>query len=227
MSKRTVLAGLAALALYGAAIGALQGWEKFHPVTEYLSVPPASTARTLGNGYDNMVADGLYLQFINYFGKHLTRDRAYHNLMPVLDTITNLDPRFQGSYHVGALALGDAGRLSELEALVAKSVAAMPGDWQVAYNAGMSVFVFADKPEDYMKAAEYFRRAAALPGAEPKASYMLARAYHVSDRRDLVVKIWLDLFQRAPSREARAVAARSLQRLGVHVPDGHEARQPD
>jgi cytochrome c-type biogenesis protein CcmH/NrfG len=78
-----------------------------------------------------------------------------------------------------------------------------------------------------LKAAEYFRQAAALPGAEPKASYMLARSYHVSDRRDLVIKIWLDLLQRAPSEEARQVAARSLQRLGVRVPHAPEARQPD
>lgn len=219
MSRSTVLSALGAIGLYGLSVAALSGWERFHPVAEYLSVPPVATTRTLSSGYDNMVADGLYLQFVNYFGKHIRRDRAYHNLMPVLDTITDLDPNFRASYHLGALALGDAGRMADMEALMGKAVAAMPGDWGEAYDAGMIIFMFADKPDEYMKAAEYFRKAASLPGAPPKASYMLARAYHVGDRRDLVIRIWQDLAVHSSSPEARQVAIRSLRRLGVAVPE--------
>lgn len=216
--KRVGLSLLAAVGLYCAAIGAMRGWEANHKETEYLSLPPAKTMRSLGAGYDNMLADGLYLQFVNYFGKHMARDRVYHNMFPVLDMITDLDPKFAGAYHMGALALGDGGRMTDLQALVAKSVAAMPDDWEVAYDAGMAVFVFAEQPQEYMVAASYFKRAAAYPNAEPKAAYMLARSYHISDRRDLVVQIWLDLYKRAPTKEAKVVAARSLQRLGVALP---------
>lgn len=223
MSRRMVLSALGAIAAYGLAVGALSGWERFHPTDEYLSVPPVATTRTLSSGFDNMVADGLYLQFVNYFGKHIRHDRAFHNMAPVLDTITALDPRFRESYHMGALALGDSGHMAELEALVAKSVAAMPDDWTVAYDAGMAIFVFADKPDEYMKAAEYFRKAASMPGAEARASYMLARAYHVADRRDLVIRIWRGLALNAPSPEARQVAIRSLHRLGVRVPETPDA----
>ncbi|MNT65485.1 hypothetical protein D3C72_2034710 [compost metagenome] len=119
---------------------------------------------------------------------------------------------------MGALALGDNGQKRELEALLAKSVRAMPDDWRVAYDAGMSLFVFAETVDEYMAAASYFKKAAAHPDAEPKAAFMEARAYHVSDRRDLVIRIWLDLYERSPSKEAREVAARSLQRLGVDLP---------
>lgn len=216
--KRAALSLIAAAGLYGAAIGAMRGWEAQHTATEYLSLPAAHTMRALGAGYDNMLAGGLYLQFVNYFGKHLARDRAYHNMFPVLDLITDLDPQFTGAYYLGALALGDGGRMGDLQALVAKSVAAMPDDWKVAYDAGMAVFVFAEQPEEYMAAASYFKRAAAHADAEPKAAYMLARAYHVGDRQDLVRQIWLDLYNRAPTKEAREVAARSLQRLGVELP---------
>jgi hypothetical protein len=222
--KRAALSLLAAAALYGAAIGAMRGWEAKHAPTEYLSLPPVKTLRVLGAGFDNMLADGLYLQFVNYFGKHIARDRTYHNMFPVLDMVTDLDPKFAGAYYMGALALGDGGRMADLQALVAKSVAAMPDDWKVAYDAGMAVFVFAEKPEEYMAAASYFKRAAGHPDAEPKAAYMLARSYHISDRRDLVIQIWLDLHKRAPTKEAREVAARSLQRLGVTVP-GESGRQ--
>lgn len=216
--KRAAVSLLAAIGLYGAAIGAMRGWEAHLTPTEYLSLPAASTMRVLGSGFDNMLANGLYLQFVNYFGKHVARDRVYHNMMPVLNLLTDLDPKFRGSYSFGALALGDAGRMDELQALLDKSLAAMPDDWVVAYDAGMSMFVFAEKPEEYMVAASYFKRASAHPDAEPKAAFMLARAYHVSDRRDLVTQIWLDLFKRAPTKEAKAVAARSLRRMGVSLP---------
>lgn len=202
----------------------MRGWEAQHAPTEYMSLPAARTMRTLGAGYDNMLADGLYLQFVNYFGKHLMRDRTYHNISPVLDLITDLDPKFAGAYYLGSLALGDSGRLDDMHRLLAKSVAASPESWTVAYDAGMTTFVFAEKPDEYMRAAAYFKQAAAHPDAEPKAAFMLARAYHVSDRRDLVIQIWLDLYNRAPTREAREVSARSLRRLGVPLP-GESGRQ--
>lgn len=222
--KRAALSLLAAIGLYGGAIGAMRGWEAHHGQAEYLSLPPVRTLRVLGAGFDNMLADGLYVQFVNYFGKHIARDRTYHNMFPVLDMVTELDPKFAGAYYMGALALGDGGRMADLQALVAKSVVAMPDDWEVAYDAGMAVFVFAEKPEEYLVAANYFKRAAAHPDAEPKAAFMLARAYHIGDRRDLVIQIWLDLYKRAPTKEAREVAARSLQRLGVALP-GESGRQ--
>ena len=178
-------------------------------------MPPASTLRSLGAGYDNLMADGLYLQFVNYFGKHLARDKQYHNVMPVLEAITELDPNFRAPYHLGGLALGDSGRIEELVAFMKKSVRAFPDDWQVAFDAGMAVFVFAETPEQYLEAAALFKRAAELPGAEPKARYMEARSYHVSDRQDLVIRIWQDLYRHSPSAEARKVAQRSLERLGV------------
>jgi hypothetical protein len=223
--KRAALSFLAAVGLYSAAIGAMRGWEAQHSPTEYMSLPAAKTIRTLGAGYDNMLADGLYLQFVNYFGKHIMRDRTYHNIAPVLDLITDLDPTFAGAYYLGSLALGDSGRLNDMDRLLAKSVAASPGSWLVAYDAGMTTFVFAEKPEEYLKAAAYFKQAAAHPDAEPKAAFMLARAYHVSDRRDLVIQIWLDLYKRAPTKESKVVAARSLQRLGVRLPS-EGAREP-
>jgi hypothetical protein len=223
--KRAALSLVAAIGLYGAAIGAMRGWESHHSPTEYMSLPAAKTMRMIGAGYDNMLADGLYLQFVNYFGKHILRDRTYHNITPVLDLITDLDPKFAGAYYLGALALGDSGRLDDMHQLLAKSVAASPESWVVAYDAGMTTFVFADTPEEYMKAGSYFKRAAAHPDAEPKAAFMLARAYHVSDRRDLVIQIWLDLYKRAPTKESKVVAARSLQRLGVNVPS-EGAREP-
>ena len=103
MNRR--LLPLIAVMLWGASVSMLQHWDESRGMTEYLSVPPARTAKAIGAGYDNIVADSLYVQFIYYFGRHMRRDREFHNMAPVLDLVTVLDPQFHDAYFMGAMAI--------------------------------------------------------------------------------------------------------------------------
>lgn len=215
--KHLGLVGLA-VACWAGGIGALQRWEHHETQTEYMSTPPAATARLLAAGYSNIAADALYVNFVVYFGKHLRRDKAYHNVKPVLDLITDLDPHFEGAYTLGALALGDNGEVDASEALWNKGVALHPQSWRYAYQAGMNLFLFATQPEQYARAAKLFARAAAIPGAPREAAYMQARCYDYTSRRDLAIAVWRRTYQSAATAEERAVAQRSLERLGAPLP---------
>jgi tetratricopeptide (TPR) repeat protein len=215
--KHLGMLALAALCWAG-GIGALQRWESFETQTEYMSVPPATTAKLLSAGFTNIAADALYVNFVVYFGKHLRRDKAYHNVKPVLDLVTDLDPKFVGAYSMGALALGDNGEVDASEALWNKAVAANPGDWKVSYAAGINLFLFATKPEQYARAAELFRLASEQPGCPPVAKFMQARCYDYTGRRDLAIAVWQRNYLQAGTAEERAVAERSLKRLGVPLP---------
>lgn len=209
---------LVAVALWALGIQTLQLWDSRRAATEYLSVPPAGTARAVGAGFDNVMADGLYLQFIYYFGRHMKRDTGFFNLNPVLGLITDLDPKFEDAYIMGAMALSDNGQVKEAEALLAKGVRANPDDWRFAYDAGMNLFLFGDKPEQYLKAAEYFKKAASFKEAPDEARFMEARMYTVTGRRELMIAVWKDTYLNSPSKEARAVAERALTRLGEKLP---------
>ncbi|MDB5096147.1 MAG: hypothetical protein JWM80_568 [Cyanobacteria bacterium RYN_339] len=215
--KSLGLIGLAVLCWAG-GIGTLSRWEAGEVQTEYMSVPPTATARLLGAGYVNMAADALYVNFVVYFGKHLHRDKAYHNVKPVLDLITDLDPSFEGAYNLGALALGDNGEVDASGALWDKGVAAHPDSWRYAYLAGMNMFLFATKPEQYERAAKLFEKAATLPGAPREARFMQARCYDYTSRRDLAIAVWRNTYLAAATSEERAVAERSLKRLGAPLP---------
>lgn len=223
MMKR--LLPLIAVLVWGGAVHTLNQWDERRAITEYLSVPPAGTARAVGAGFDNMMADGLYLQFIYYFGRHMKRDATFFNLSPVLELMTDMDPRFEDAYIMGAMALSDNKQIAEAEALLAKGVRANPDDWRFAYNAGMNLFLFGEKEEQYLKAADYFKKAASIKGAPPEARYMQARMYHVTGRRDLILKVWEDTYLNSPSKEARGVAERSLRRLKAPLPVFHQKRQ--
>lgn len=209
---------LAAVACFGGAIGMLRVHDGLKGGLDYMSVPAVGTTRMLVAGFENMAADGLYLQFVHYFGKHLRDKQKYYNIYPVVALITDLDPHFEGAYVMGAMALGDNGQAEDSEAIWAKGVAHNPTSWSFAYQAGMALFLFGDTPEQYMRAAALFRKAASLPGARPEARFMEARMYDVANRRALAVAVWTDTYLHAPSAEMRGVAERTLKNRHIPLP---------
>lgn len=207
-----------AAAMFGGSFAALQAHGRALDKVEYLSLPARGTFRTLAAGFENIAADVLYLQFIHYFGKHMRAHRKFHNVVPMLGLVTDLDPQFEGAYVMGALALGDNGEVDASEALWNKGIKAMPGRWEIPYQAGMSLFLFGDTPAQYLRAAELFRKAAALPGAPPSARQLEARMYQVTQRREMAIALWKRMYVQAPTAEERAVAKRTLERYGEPLP---------
>ncbi len=209
---------LGALAFFAGSIHALNHWQKTRTTIEYLSVPAPATAQVMAGGYQNLMADVLYLQFVHYFGKHMRWRQKFHNLAPVLDLTTDLDPRFEGAYLMGSLALGDNGQIDAAEVLWQKAVEAMPERWDIAYQAGMSLYLFGDRADQYLRAAKLFHRAGELPGCSPVAKFMEAQMYTRNNRRDLAIKIWQDTYMHSPSAEARGVAKRALEKMKAPIP---------
>lgn len=212
---------LLSVACWGASLGALNRWQALESDKEYMSIPPVTTARAMCAGFDNLAADAFFINFIVYFGKHLHRDKAYFNLKPTLELVTDLDPKFGGAYLMGAMALGDNGQVDDSEALWNKGLAANPTDFNMTYNAAMNLFLFATKPAQYQRAGVLFGRAAGLPGAPTNpnvAKFMEARCFDVGQRRDLAINVWKKTYMSPSSDEERQVAARTLKKLRVPLP---------
>lgn len=179
----------------------------------YLSVPPKPLGTMVG-GFQNLAADFWYMRFASYWGYQLTHGRHFQNLYPLLDLITDLQPRYMQAYEFGALALGDNKQLDEAVRLLEKGAKHAPENYYFPYKAGMTLFFFG---EDYMRAARYFERAARLPGAPPEARYFAARMYEKSTRRDLAIASWRHTYQSAKDPSVRQVAKNALKRLGIPV----------
>lgn len=222
---RSVVVVATALLAFGAGHLATRAWREAVGARSFLSAPPTVSARASAGAFRNWVADLHFLNFVVYFGRNLRTKERSINLQPVLDLITDLDPRFEAAYVMGAMALGDGGQIDEAEALWAKGVVANPGAWRWPYQAGMNLFLFGNRPEQYLRAAALFAQAAALPGAPPSAKHMEGRMYDVSLRKSLAIRLWLDLYLHPPRPEDRAVAARSLARWQVPLPPLPAGRQ--
>lgn len=195
------------------AFGSLSRWDAHAGASrnDLLSVPPSALTQVLSGGFRTLAADFQYLRFITYWGRQLTQGRRFHNLVPILNLIVDLDPRFRPAYEMGALALGDSGQPEAAVALLEKGMAHAPDDWWFPYQAGMTLFFFS---EDYLRAAEYFEKASRLPNAPQSAAFFVARMYEKGDHAELARSTWRVILARSPDPNVREVAKQALKRLG-------------
>ena len=161
---------------------------------------PAALGR-LVLGFDALAADVYWIRAIQHYGggRLAGEDgrRRYELLYPLLDLTTSLDPYFNIAYRFGAIFLsepypGGAGRPDLAVALLRKGIAVQPDRWLYYHDIG---FVHYWALQDLHGAADWFRRAAARPGAPnwllPVAAAMLTEGADRSTARQL----WRQILQ--------------------------------
>ena len=62
-------------------------------------IAPVPALRAVSLGRPMFMADVLWLRAISYFAVHFLGDKEYRWLDPLIDTITQLDPKFRKVYH--------------------------------------------------------------------------------------------------------------------------------
>jgi tetratricopeptide (TPR) repeat protein len=212
---------LAAILALGAAIVLLQDIrDRRFPAREttqqslYLTSPAVITRMALT--YDALMADLYWMRAIQYYGgTRLSRGsvKSYDLLYPLLDLTTSLDPHFSMAYRFGAFFLserapGGAGRPDLAVRLLEKAMAAHPRRWEYPYDVGFIYY----RDGDYKAAAEWFQRAAEVPGAaqwlRPLAAVTLATGGDTQSSRFL----WRTLLE-SEAEWLRQSAAFRLQQL--------------
>ncbi len=217
-----ILAGAVLLFLLGASVVRLQmERERRFPAQErvqnvlYVTSPAVLTRLVLS--YDALAADVYWIRTLQYYGS--TRlagsgDRGYDLLYPLLDLTTSLDPAFSIAYRFGALFLsedppGGAGRPDLAVRLLEKGMAANPTRWEYPYDIGFVHY----RLGDYPRAADWFRRAADVPGAAswlaPLAAVTLAAGGDVESARFM----WQKMLESTDESWIRGVAQHRLQQL--------------
>ena len=166
---------------------------------------------------------------VYYGGQRLktTPTPNYDLLYSLLDLVTTLDPRFNIAYRFGAIFLAEAypsgpGRPDQAIALLQRGID-RTGRWEYMHDIG---FVYYWWLRDYPKAAEWFERAAAVPGSpawlKPLAATTLAVGGDRSSSRMMWQQLhdssdteWLRIERRVPAHAARRDGpARRAQRGG-------------
>jgi tetratricopeptide (TPR) repeat protein len=211
-----------ALLILASAVAWLQVYRDRHfraaeSAQQILYVRSPAAMKRLSLSFDAVVADLYWVRTIQYYGgTRLSKDpdKHYDLLYPMLDLTTSLDPQFSIAYRFGAFFLserapGGAGRPDLAIALLKKAMAVNPDRWEYPYDIGFVYYRFGQ----YEQAADWFRRAARVPGAtnwlEPLAAVTLAAGGNLEASRAL----WQNLLATGDQQWLRSTAEHRLQQL--------------
>ncbi len=213
-------ATLVALVATGVAIEVVR--DRAYPRTvtagELLYIRSGTFLGRAALSYDALLADVYWIRAIqNFGGTRRSTDPAknYDLLYPLLDITTTLDPYFNIAYRFGAIFLsepypGGAGRPDLAVDLLEKGMKARPDRWQYLQDAG---FVYYWALGDFKTAAEWFKKAGAIPGAPWWLQSLAAVTMTQGGERRGSRQLWQQLEQTADNEWLRNEAARRLLQL--------------
>jgi tetratricopeptide (TPR) repeat protein len=174
----------------------------FLPTGEYLDA--------VSLGYQNMLADTLYLWSIQYYGHHRTAEgRRY--LWRIYDVITDLDPKFQDAYLTGALVMAlDMDDPNLAIELLEKGAANNPDDWiywvEAAHYAWISL-------GEFERAAGYFDRALEKEGVPAMIRRARAGVTAYAGDTQRALDLWVDIFRDAEAAGDERITAIAWQHI--------------
>lgn len=131
---------------------------------EVLYLPKQEGVEFLAFGYKNILADILWFNTVNYFGKHYKSDHKYEWLNHMCNLVVSLDPQAQHVYEFCALMLAWEIKKPDLAvAILSRGIENNPDNWRFHYLRGINYSIFF---RDDVKAQEDFVAAAKKPEVE-------------------------------------------------------------
>lgn len=182
---------------------------------ELLYLPNGRHLRLMSLGHAPLVADMLYLWAIQYYANYQRVDRSRYIEHVFANVITELDPHYLDPYWLGSMILAvEAGDLEAALRLLEKGLQKNPRQWVFPYLAAWECY----RAQQFERAAAYFDRAAAVPGAPPRLLRMRAgMALRGGGSRE-ALRDWVEVHADPRSDAAtRAIAERQIRDLGVRA----------
>jgi hypothetical protein len=189
----------------------------FEPPAGALWFRSGEAVKRMALGYDTVLSDLYWMRAIVYYGGQRLQTTAtpnYDLLYSLLDLVTTLDPRFNVAYRFGAIFLAEAypsgpGRPDQAIALLQRGIE-RTGRWEYMHDIG---FVYYWWLRDYPRAAEWFERAARVPGSPAWLKPLAATTLAVGGDRQSSRLIWQQLLESNDSEWLRGNAQFRLDQL--------------
>jgi hypothetical protein len=213
---------LAALPVLFAAVVGLQvirdrDRRPYEPPVSALWFRSGDAVKRMALGFDNVLADLYWMRAVVYYGGQRLQTTAtpnYDLLDPLLDLVTTLDPRFNVAYRFGAIFLAEAypngpGRPDLAIALLQRGIE-RTGRWEYMHDIGFINYWWR---RDFSEAAEWFERAAQVPGSPAWLRPLAATTLAVGGDRRSSRLMWQQLLESGDSEWLRGNAEFRLRQL--------------
>jgi tetratricopeptide (TPR) repeat protein len=136
---------------------------------DVLHVPAGGPARIAALGHRTTLSDLYWLSTVQYIGEPRAEARGWEKLFPLVDLVTDLDPRHGYAYQTAGIVLSAAGRLEESDRILQKGIERDLGWWTFPYYLAFNAWFYRG---DFATGARWAELAARTPGASPNISHL-------------------------------------------------------
>lgn len=185
----TLFAGLLALGAAATLNLALAGRLQARPY-DIDHVPRGRVTRLASLGQRGLVSDLYWLATVQYIGEPRADQRGWEKLYPLVDLVTDLDPRHGYAYQTAGIVLSAAGRLDESDAILKKGMEKGPDWWSYPYYISFNHWFYLG---DYATGARYAEIAARTPGASPNISHLAVSLASKTGTPEQAIALLLEL----------------------------------
>jgi hypothetical protein len=158
------------------------------------SVWTGPVVRAFSLGFSDALADLYWLRAVQYYGREKLANAParYADLLPLLETATELDPRFEIVYRYGAVFLSEqvpigAGRPENGVAFLKKGADRNPLNWSLRQDQGLFTFVYLG---DSVGASAVLRQASEIPGSAPWLKPLAAKVLADGGNLEASLQMW-------------------------------------
>lgn len=174
-------------------------------VESFLYLPSGTFLKGAALGYDEMLADLLWIKAIGYFGGQIRTDRNYTWLAHLLDVVTTLDPLYQYPYEFGGIVLAaEVGEVDKSIALLKKGMKNVSrNDPRYWYFPFFLAYDYMYHKDDYLTAAHYLEQAVKFPQSPPYLPRLVARLYANADSPEVAVTFLQEMIKATEKQDLR------------------------
>jgi len=182
---------------------------------ELLYLPSGKVLHIVSLGFDQVVADIIFIKMIGYFATHNTTDHTYTWLYHMADITTDLDPYFKFPYVFAGLLLNlEANQFDNARLILEKGMAVYPDDWYFPFLLGLNYF-FHDG--DLIRAAEYFERSNRLEGSPEYLGKLTYTLREYGQTRETTLEFLYYLYHSFTIPEIKAILAQRIMEIEMEI----------
>ncbi|MGD9826761.1 tetratricopeptide repeat protein [Desulfobacter sp.] len=174
-------------------------------VESFLYLPSGTFLKGAALGYDEMLADLLWIKALGYFGGHAGTDGNYTWLAHLLDVVTTLDPLYQYPYEFGGIVLAaEVGEVDKSIALLKKGMKNVSrNDPRYWYFPFFLAYDYMYHKDDYLTAAHYMEQAVKFPQSPAYLPRLVARLYANADSPEVAVTFLQEMIKATEKQDLR------------------------
>jgi len=184
-----------------------------YSIEQVFNLPSPELTKIASVGFDSLMADILWLRFIQYYGSTTDIDKLLPELYSLVNNIVTLDPKFIDAYIISSYALSDNKEFDKAVDILEKGIKANPEEWFLPYQLGFTYYIY---KKNRLAGARYLRMASDNPNAplsiKPIAAMMYESINNLNDY-DLLLELWKQSYNKAKDSGDTSTMERAYKKI--------------